>query len=238
VSVKVERRDGVGVVTLALPEKRNALTREVRTGVQEALESLGRDDEIGCVVLTGEGDTFCSGLDRGELMQAGDPSSDLGPLTYAPVAECPVPIIAAVNGPALAGGFALALHCDMRVASDSARFGFLAHGKGIPPSYAAARSVLAPGTARDLCVTGRVVEADEALRLGVVSEVAGPGDLMTRVMEIAAEVAASPRPIVLEMKRRFLSDQAQGVDALMREEETFLAKLIARARKMMAAAGA
>ena len=122
----------------------------------------------------------------------------------------------------------------MRIAASSAQFGFLGHGKGIPPSYAAARSVLSPGTARDLCVTGRVVGAEDALKLGIVSEVTADADLMTRAMEIAEGVAASPRPIILEMKRRFLADQAMGVDELMREEETFLENLIARVRKMMA----
>ncbi len=235
--MKVERGDGVAVVTLALPEKRNALTMGVRVGLEEAFSSS--DDDVGCVVLTGEGDIFSSGLDRGELMQAGGgPPMELGPLSYAPIATCSKPVIAAVNGPALAGGFALALHCDMRIASSSAEFGFLGHGKGIPPSYAAARSVLSPGVARDLCVTGRVVDAESAVRLGIASEVTADADLLPRAMEIAGSVAASPRPIVLEMKRRFLSDQAQGVDALMREEETFLGKLVARVRKMMAAARA
>jgi enoyl-CoA hydratase/carnithine racemase len=238
-NVKVERRGGVGIVTMALAEKRNALTVGVRVGLMDAFRSLSDDDEIGCVVLTAEGDTFSSGLDRGELMTAGETrDGEMGPLSYEPIAACSKPVIAAVNGPSLAGGFALALHCDVRIAASSAQFGFLGHGKGIPPSYAAARSVLSPGTARDLCVTGRVVGAEDALKLGIVSEVTADADLMARTMEIAEGVAASPRPIVLEMKRRFLADQALGVDQLMREEETFLEQLIARVRKRMARASA
>src|SRR4029453_7567156 len=90
---------------------------------------------------------------------------------FRAVGRCPKPVVAAVNGPALAGGFALALVCDIRIAAESATFGYPELPIGIPPSYAAVRAAISPAAARELCLTGRVIDAQEALRLGVVSEV-------------------------------------------------------------------
>jgi enoyl-CoA hydratase len=115
-------------------------------------------------------------------------------------------VIAAVNGPALAGGFALALLCDLRVASRSATFGYPELPRGIPPSYAAARAVLPATVAQELCLTGRVVAAAEAQKLGIVREVAR-GDVLARALELADRIASLPRQSVLETKRRTLLER-------------------------------
>src|SRR5689334_24662195 len=91
-------------------------------------------------------------------------------VAFEAVGECRRPIVAAINGPAIAGGFALSLLCDLRIASPSAVFGYPELPRGIPPSYAAGRGVLPATIARELCLTGRLVKADEALKLGVVRE--------------------------------------------------------------------
>src|SRR5207244_4867953 len=107
-------------------------------------------------------------------------------LAFDAVGQCPRPIIAAVNGPAVAGGFALALLCDLRIAAPRATFGYPELPRGIPPSYAAARTVLPATVAQDLCLTGRIVEAPDAQRLGIVREVAGPGSaVVARAIELA-----------------------------------------------------
>ena len=102
-------------------------------------------------------------------------------------------MVGAVNGPALAGGFALALLCDIRIAAESATFGFSELPRGIPPSYASARAAMPPALAAEITLTGRVFDAAEALRLGVVNEVVPEGQSVERSLQLAAGIAAAPR---------------------------------------------
>jgi enoyl-CoA hydratase len=124
-----------------------------------------------------------------------------------------------VNGPAIAGGFVLALHADVRVAGLAAVFGFPELPRGIPPSYAAALAGLPEPVARDLCLTGRLMEAGEALRHGLVREVVPDDELGERGLALGATIAAQPLPALLEVKRRALlaADHARG--ALFAHEE-------------------
>jgi enoyl-CoA hydratase/carnithine racemase len=125
---------------------------------------------------------------------------------FEAVGNCKRPVIAAVNGPALAGGFALALLCDLRIAAQEAEFGYPELPRGIPPSYAAARAVLPATVAGDLCLTGRIVGPAEAVRLGIVREVSD-GDVVARSLELATTIARLPRQAVLETKRRTLLER-------------------------------
>jgi enoyl-CoA hydratase/carnithine racemase len=202
--LSIERHEDVAVVTLRRPEKRNALSIELRTELAAAFGGLSEDDEIGCVVLTGAGSAFCSGMDTSQF--GGDLENrrrlvETSTLAFQAVGNCRRPVVAAVNGPALAGGFALALLCDLRIASESARFGYPELPRGIPPSYAAARAVLPATVAQELCLTGRIVDATEAHRMGIVREVAN-GDVAARGLELARTVAGLPRRAMLETKRR------------------------------------
>ena len=112
------------------------------------------------MVLTGAGPSFCSGMDTDQF--GGDLANrerlvETSTVAFKAVGKCERPVVAAVNGPALAGGFALSLLCDLRVASNRARFGYPELPRGIPPSYAAARAMLPATVAQELCLTGRVV---------------------------------------------------------------------------------
>jgi enoyl-CoA hydratase/carnithine racemase len=202
----IERRDQVAVATLRRPEKRNALSIELREELAKAFHELSADDDVACTVLTGAGSAFCSGMDTTQF--GGDRSNrerlvETSTLAFDAVSDCRSPVIAAVNGPALAGGFALSLLCDMRIAGADAVFGYPELPKGIPPSYAAARAVLPATVAQELCLTGRLVDATEAHRLGIAREVvANDGDVVERSIEVARKVAALPRTAVLETKRR------------------------------------
>jgi enoyl-CoA hydratase/carnithine racemase len=138
------------------------------------------------------------------------------------VGRCPKPVIAAVNGPAIAGGFALALLCDLRLASESARFGFPELPAGIPPAYAAARAALGAALARELCLTGRMLDADEALLRGVVNSVHEDVELLPQALELAGSVAALPRRAVLETKHRILIEREQIWGPLFEREEQAL----------------
>jgi enoyl-CoA hydratase len=208
--LSIERRDEVALVTLRRPEKRNALSIELRTELADAFAGLGEDDGVGCVVLTGAGEAFCSGMDVTQF--GGDLDNrarlvETSTAAFEAVGDCPRPVIAAVNGPALAGGFALALLCDLRIAGVAASFGYPELPRGIPPSYAAARAVLPATVAQDLCLTGRVISAREAVKLGVAREIA-EDDVVARALELAARIAALPRTAVLETKRRTLLERS------------------------------
>jgi enoyl-CoA hydratase/carnithine racemase len=219
--LSIERRDEVALVTLQRPDKRNALSIELRLELADAFGALSGDDGIGCVVLTGAGGAFCSGMDTSQF--GGDRANrerlvETSTLAFQAVGDCRRPIVAAVNGPALAGGFALALLCDLRIGSSSATFGYPELPRGIPPSYAAARAVLPATVAQELCLTGRVVKAAEAQKLGIVREVA-QGDVVGRALELAARVAALPRDAILETKRRTLLERRHLWGFLFEEEE-------------------
>jgi enoyl-CoA hydratase/carnithine racemase len=203
-TLSTERRGDVALVTLRRPEKRNALSIELRRELAAAFEEVADDDGVGCVVLTGEGRAFCSGMDTTQF--GGDRDNrralvETSTLAFEAVGDCPRPVVAAVNGPALAGGFALALLCDLRIAGRAATFGYPELPQGIPPSYAAARAVLPATVAQELCLTGRIVDAVAAKKLGIVREVSS-GDVVARALELASTVAELPRSSVIETKRR------------------------------------
>jgi enoyl-CoA hydratase len=218
--LSIERRDEVAIVTLRRPEKRNALSIELRQQLADAFGALSADDNVGCLVLTGAGSAFCSGMDTSQF--GGDRANrerlvETSTVAFEAVGNCRRPIVGAVNGPALAGGFSLALLCDLRVASETAVFGYPELPRGIPPSYAAARAVLPATVAQELCLTGRLVRAPEAQKLGVVREVVR-GDVVPRALALAERVAALPRKAILETKRRTLLERRHLWGFLFEEE--------------------
>jgi enoyl-CoA hydratase len=219
--LSMERRDEVALVTLQRPEKRNALSIDLRIELHDAFHSIGADDEVGCIVLTGAGTAFCAGMD---VTQFGGDREHKRKLVessagaFEAVSQCPRPVVAAVNGPAIAGGFALALLCDLRIAAEDATFGFPELPRGIAPSYASARAVMAPAVAAEVALTGRVFDGREALRLGAVNELVAGGGVVERSLEVAAAIAAAPRDATLETKRRILLDRERTFVPLFEEE--------------------
>ena len=223
--LQVDIDGGVALVTLNRPEKRNALSIELREELTAGVSALAANDDVGCVVLTGAGTAFCSGMDTTEF--GGDRSHKetlvrVSIEAFQSVGRFPKPTLAAVNGPAVAGGFALALLCDLRLASDTASMGFPELPAGIPPSYAAARSALPAALARRLTLTGELLDAGEALGLGIVSEVLPAADLLPRALQVAGRIAALPRSATLETKRRILLETEQTWGMLFEAEEQAL----------------
>ncbi len=223
--------DRVAVVTLNRPDKRNALSIELRIELTGALASLAEDEDLGCVVLTGAGSAFSAGMDVTQF--GGDLDNrrrlvETSEAMFGALAEFPLPVVASVNGPAIAGGFVLALLCDIRIAGASARFGFPEVGRHIPPSYAAARAALDPAVARRLCLTGEVVEAVPAERLGIVSEVVDDPSLGTRATELAAQIASASPWTVRELKRRILKDHERLLLPLLEDETRVLRERLLR----------
>ena len=219
--LSIERRDEVAVVTLQRPEKRNALSIDLRMELADAFRALGEDRGVGCIVFTGAGPAFCAGMDVTEFGGDADHKQRLVETStgaFEALGSCPRPVVAAVNGPALAGGFALALLCDLRIAAATASFGFPELPRGIPPSYASARAVLGPGQAAEVSLSGRTFGAEEALAMGVVNEVIVDGEALERSLEVAAGIAAAPRSATLETKRRILLDRERSFGPLFAEE--------------------
>jgi 3-hydroxypropionyl-coenzyme A dehydratase len=223
--VTSERTGAVAVVTLNRPEKRNALSLELRERLTEELKALARDDDTRCLLLTGAGPAFCAGMDTTEF--GGDRAHkerivELSVGLFRALGTFPKPVVAAINGPAVAGGFALALLCDLRVASTEARMGFVENKAGIPPSYAAARAALPAALAAELCLTGRLLDADVAAGLGVVSEVHTPENLVLRARALAEGIAAAPPSASIETKRRILIERETCWRPLFDAEERAL----------------
>ncbi|MEK6277017.1 MAG: enoyl-CoA hydratase/isomerase family protein [Actinomycetota bacterium] len=219
--LSIERRDGVALVTLQRPDKRNALSIDLRVELAEAFARLGEDGGVGCIVLTGAGPAFCAGMDVNQFGGDRDHKRRLVETStgaFEAVGSCPRPVVAAVNGPALAGGFALALLCDIRIAARSATFGFPELPRGIPPSYASARAAMGSATAAEVALTGRVFDADEALRLGAVNKVVSDERALERSLEVASGIASAPRRATLETKRRILVDREREFGSLFAEE--------------------
>ena len=222
-------RGAVALVTLDRPEKRNALSIDLRYELAAAFEQLGADEAVACVVLTGSGSAFCSGMDVTQF--GGDAENrrqllDSSLRAFGAVRHCARPVLAAVNGPAVAGGFALCLLCDLRIAAPTATFGFAELPRGIPPAYAAARSALPAALARELALTGRVLDAEEALRLGVVAEVAE--DPLARALEQAERIAAHPEAARATKRRITLEREHLYGPLFAEEEEAFRSAVLGR----------
>ncbi len=199
--------DGVATLTLDRPDKKNALSIALRDHVSDALDRLATDTDLRCLVITGRGDVFSAGFDLKEL--AVDDAAFQAQLWassdryHATVATFPLPTIAAVNGPAIAGGFDLAVLCDLRVAAETATFSHPERLFG-DVVYGPLHDLVGGAVARDLCFTGRVLDAAEALRLGVVNRVVPAGEAVTAALEIAREIAAAPRDVLVRTKAKAL----------------------------------
>jgi enoyl-CoA hydratase/carnithine racemase len=203
----VEQTGGVLHLVLDRPAKRNALSAELRQCLVDALDAAATDDSVGAVVLSGAGGYFCAGFDLDELAAATDPAALFADasLYHHTVHTFPKPIVAAIEGFALAGGFDLALMCDLRVTSDAATLGHPQVRHGIPTNFELLASVIADPAARDLCLTGRRVDAAEASRLGLLHRVVPTGDAVEAALALAADIAGLSGSIA--MKQTFLADQ-------------------------------
>jgi enoyl-CoA hydratase len=196
------------VVTLTLnrPEKRNALSIALRDEISDALVGLAADEAVKAVIVTGAGDVFCAGFDLGEFQRMDQPEigERLWPSSdryHRTCLDFPLPLIAAVNGPALAGGFDLAVMCDIRVAAEEAAFSHpeMSFGDVV---YGPLHDLVGGAVARELCLTGRRIDAREALAMHVVASVVPRDDLATEAMRYGSMVTQAPRDVLLRTKAK------------------------------------
>jgi enoyl-CoA hydratase len=216
----------VAVLTIDRPDAMNALDVPTLSALRDALNDAAADEEVRVVVLTGAGEKafaagadikYMSGLDVGQAKEWGALGHDCTRL----LETIPQPTIAAVNGFALGGGCELALACDLRYASSSARLGQPEINLGIIPGWGGTQRlarVCGVGVAKELILTGRLVDAEEALRIGLVSAVHEPAELLVRTME-TARLLASKSPIALRAAKAAVNRALGGDHAANLEAE-------------------
>ncbi|MFN9262585.1 MAG: enoyl-CoA hydratase [Acidobacteriota bacterium] len=207
----------VATITLHRPEKLNAWTTAMDGAFRAAVREAGDDPEVRVVVVTGAGRGFCAGADMSLLATLAAEGAPAGlPLQFDYLQALPKPVIAAVNGPAVGLGLILTLHCDLRFASAEARFGTAFAKRGLIAEYGMAwmlPRLIGPANALDLLFSARIVDAAEALRLGLVNQVFPAPTFLFDVMAYAKELATavSPRSMAV-MKRQVYEGLAQSFD--------------------------
>jgi enoyl-CoA hydratase len=202
--------DGIGVMTLNRPKKRNALSRALRREIVERLDQVADDDSVQVLVLTGADPAFCAGFDRSEFGAGADSMAEIfaeSTAYHRRVYTFEKPIVAAVNGPALGGGCDLAALCDVRLAATTASFGQPQVRFGAPAMYGLMREVLPEGAAREMCLTGRRYGAAEAQAIGLVSRVVEPSELLETARQVAQEIATLPAGLARATKGMFVGAQ-------------------------------
>ncbi len=200
-NILVEPRDGVGLVTLNRPQALNALNSALLAELAEALAELESDDGIGAIVLTGSERAFAAGADIKEMqdksymdMYLSDHFGESGC-----IAVCRKPVVAAVAGYALGGGCEIAMMCDFIIAADNARFGQPEVKLGVLPGLGGTQRltrVVGKAKAMEMCLTGRMMDAEEAERAGLVSRVVPADDLVDDALATARTIAGMSRPAV------------------------------------------
>jgi enoyl-CoA hydratase len=194
--VECERRDRVGIVTLNRPEARNAVNGDLAAAMEAILDDLEADDAITVVILTGAGSTFSAGADLKKVAQGkgGELATKKGGFGGIVTRNFAKPLIAAVNGPALAGGFEIVLSCDLVVAAADARFGLPEVKRGL---FAAAGGLIrlpkrVPlALATELAITGDPISADRALELGLVNRVVPGEQVVDEALALAGRIAVN-----------------------------------------------
>ena len=201
--VSYERRGAAALVTIDRPERRNAVDGPTAEALHECFNRFEADDDARVMILTGAGElAFCAGADLKSITTL-DPSRTGGPLGFTHLTPSK-PTIAAVSGWCTAGGVELALWCDLRIAAEGATFGLFERRWGVPLIDGGTQRLprlIGMGRALELILTGRPVEADEALRIGLVNEVVAPGRHVERALELAERLAGFPQETMLADRR-------------------------------------
>lgn len=215
--IETSRRDGVAVLTLNRPEARNAVNGELARAMEAALDGLEADAATNAVVLTGAGSTFCAGADlkvvaAGRGAELATPRGGFGGIVTR---KFPKPLIAAVNGPALAGGFEVVLACDLVVAVEHATFGLPEVTRGL---FAAAGGLIRLpkriplALATEIALTGDPIDADRAAQLGLVNRVVPEGQVVEAACELAARIAANG-PLAVRNSLAMVREAAELTEA-------------------------
>jgi enoyl-CoA hydratase/carnithine racemase len=216
-------RDGIATLTLNRPDKLNAFTMRMQQELLECLRLAGADDDVRSVVVTGRGRGFCAGADLSSGPSVFDPSRsgavvearDGGGVVSLAIVDCPKPVIAAINGPAVGIGATMTLPMDFRLAAESARLGFVFTRRGLAPDGCCTwflPRLVGTQQAADWLYTGRVFDAAEALRGGLVRSVHPDGELLDAAYALARSLADGTSAVSLALTRRLLHDGLRAPD--------------------------
>jgi enoyl-CoA hydratase len=227
--IQLEKADGVAVVTLNRPEAMNALSRALRSRIYETFTALNDDDEVRAVVLTGAGRAFTAGLDLKELgsdpnglRAANATTADENPVKA--VELCCKPVIGAINGVAITGGFELALACDVLYASTEARFADTHARVGILPGWGLSQKLsrlIGVHRAKELSLTGNFLDARTAEAWGLVNRVFAPEELLPAAKKLAADMATIPPDTLAAYKQLIDEGFAQSFGEAMAHEQAY-----------------
>jgi enoyl-CoA hydratase len=205
-NIRVESRDHVGIITIDRPEVLNALSEDLMHELSDAIDGLDADPEIRCLVVTGSDKAFAAGANIKEMQGKSYTEvfqDDFISGSWTRLAQCRTPVIAAVAGYAIGGGCELAMMCDIIIAADNAKFGQPEITIGTIPAAGGTQRLprlIGKSKAMDLCLTGRMMDAVEAERAGLVSRVVPPGELLDEALRTAATVASMPRQAAMMIK--------------------------------------
>ncbi len=222
-TIRLAKADGIATITLHRPEKLNAFTSRMMLELIAAFDLTDADDDVGAVIVTGEGRAFCAGADlssgggtfdyanRGDAVRdeakVGDVYRDGGGRVVLRIYDSLKPVIAAVNGPAVGVGATMQLPMDFRLASTTARFGFVFARRGITPEAASSwflPRLVGPQQALEWVYTGRVFDAEEALRGRLVRSLHAPEDLLPAARALAREIIDNAAPVSVAVSRKLL----------------------------------
>src|SRR5215813_6377850 len=205
-NILFERRDAVGIITLNRPAALNALNAALIAELAAAVDDLENDEAIGAIVVTGNEKAFAAGADVKEMVAKGYPEiyrEDFITRGWERIGQCRKPVVAAVAGFALGGGCEIAMMCDIVIAADNARFGQPEIQLGTMPGAGGTQRLprfIGKAKAMDLCLTGRMMDAAEAERAGLVSRIVPPEKLLEETMAIAERIAGLSQPIAMMVK--------------------------------------
>ena len=207
-TIRYEKNGNIGIATINRPEALNALNSTVISELEQLISEVEKDAELGAFIITGEGRSFVAGADIGEQstmdVAAGRKWGQRGSALMRRIEKLEIPTIAAVNGFALGGGCELSMACDIRLASEKARFGQPEVGLGITPGFGGTQRlprIVGVSKAMELILTAKTIKADEAKAIGLVSEVYPAEELMDKAMELANAICANAQIAVCESKR-------------------------------------
>ena len=227
-----EVKDGIATLTLNRPERLNALGGTLRDDLHDAVTRSAADPEVRVIIITGAGKGFCAGGDVKAMNEAKESRRERPLLekiapgrdrTLLAMREAPQPIIAAVNGAAAGAGMNLALACDIRLAATTAKFSQAFVKRGLHPDWGGTYylpRVVGMAKAAEMIFTGEVIDAAEALRLGLVSRVVAPEELMGTALTLARRIAAGP-PVAIRLAKHSLYANAERDLKASLEGETF-----------------
>ncbi len=209
-TIKLEKKEGVATITLDRPEKRNPLSSQVFSELSACLDEADDDKEVAALIITGGEKVFCAGMDIAEMMEL-TPEDTYSfwnsgyNLTFEKIYNFRVPTIAAVSGYALAGGFDLAISCDFRIASETARFGQLEVDVHLSPGIDRLWRLVGLSRAKYLGLTCDIIGAEEAYRIGLVDKVVKVEELISEARALATKFVAKPRESLEKAKQSYIN---------------------------------